>query len=357
MRIIHVENLNQKMKLAKPVYHQDRLLLNTGCDNLQNYKSRLLELGINYIYINDKMSQDIEIPEIINSETRKKGIITIKKTLKNISNNKKINIKEVKLVVKDIIDDILNNQNILVNLSYINDYDSYTFSHSVNVAVLSLILGKNLGYNSKKLLQLGVGALLHDIGKVSIPEEILKKKGKLTDKEFKIIQKHPALGYKNLKIYNQISPLSRTIILHHHEKVNGSGYPKGLKQNQLHEFIRIVTIADVFDALTSDRCYRNKWPIAKAVELLISNSNTEFDADLVNKFIQNIAIYPNGTLVKLSNGQTAIVKEQNNDFPTRPVIKIVKDKLGNELKEYQEINLITQHNITIVSDEGAKKLG
>jgi putative nucleotidyltransferase with HDIG domain len=351
MRLIHVEELKPNMKLAKPIYDdKSNLLINVNCENLHTYKKRLLNLGIKHIYINDRKSRGIEVEEVIDDELRMKYQKVVRKTFANIKQNKKINIDEIKTSISNLVDEILNNNNVLVNLVDIKSTDSYTFQHSVNVATLSILLAKNLNYDRSDLIKIGIGAMLHDIGKLAIPEEILKKPGKLDEEEYAIIQKHPSLGYQNTKTNQQISPLSRIIILYHHEKVDGSGYPDGLIKEDIHEFARIVAVTDVFDALTSDRCYRNRWTTRKAVDFLISKSGVDFDTKFVREFMKHIAIFPNGTTVKLNTGEKAIIKEQNNQAPTRPVIRIITDEEENELEEYKVINLMNQLNLIIEDD-------
>jgi len=338
------------MKLAKPIYYQGNILLNTNCDNLYKYRERLLELEVNNVYIEDKISEDIVINNLISEETRLKGKNIIRRVFTDISNNQNINIIQINNFIEELTQEILNNQKVLINLIDLKSYDSYTFDHSVNVAALSLLIAKSLDYNKQKLIKLGVGAILHDIGKISIPKDILNKKTKLNDNEFKAIKKHPSLGYTSIKNHYEISPLSRIIILSHHEKVDGSGYPKGLIGDEIHEFARIVAITDVFDALTSDRCYRKKWSTNKAIDFLIANANSHFDINILNTFIQKVSLYPNGTLVKLSTGAIAVVKKQNKSFPLRPIIRIIKDDLGNELKEPYILNLLEVKNITIIDE-------
>ena len=351
MRLIHVKNLKPNMNLAKPIYDDDsNLLVNVHCNNLHRYKKRLLNLGIKHIYVNDEKSKDIEVENIIDNNLKVEYQKVIRKTFTNIKQNKQINIGEIKESINSLVDEILDHDNVLVNLVDIKSTDSYTFQHSVNVATLSILLGKNLNYNRDQLVKLGIGAILHDIGKLAIPEEILKKPSKLNSEEYKIIKEHPALGYQNTKKNPNISPVSRVIILYHHEKVDGSGYPDGLVKDDIHEFARIVAITDVFDALTSDRCYRDRWSTHKTVDFLISKCGSSFDTHFVREFMKHIALFPNGTTVMLNTGAKAIIKEQNNEAPTRPIVRVVTDENGKELDEYQEINLMNQLNLIIENE-------
>lgn len=345
MRLVNVENVTPKMTLAKPIYQNGAILLNENCNNLHKYIKRLLKLGIKYVYVNDSLSKDIKINDVIKEETRYESQKIIKETFQSVICDEKILIQKTKNLIENIIEQIFSKQHTMVNLIDIKSFDSYTFSHSVNVAVFSLLLGKLLKFSKSELTKLGIGAILHDIGKILIPENILNKKNKLTEKEYEIIKKHSLLGYNKLKNNCNLNPISRIIALYHHENIDGSGYPKGLKGNEIHKFAKVVSIADVFDALTSNRCYRKRWPIYKALDYLLSNASIKFDYNYVKKFTRKIAVYPNGITVILNNGQKAIVKEQNRDVPTRPVIKIIDDENEGKIKE--ELDLTKKLNLVI----------
>jgi len=346
MRLVPVEDIKPDMELARTIYHNNNILLNIGVKDLYKYKSKLKSIGINYVYIEDRYSEDIEVDYVIKDELREQGQRRIKGFMRDIQFNKAINVRKIKDTVSSIVDDILNNsENVIVNMMDIKNFDDYTFEHSVNVAVYSIILGKALNFNVRDLNKLGVGAILHDIGKILIPPEILFKKDKLNEKEYKIIQEHSRLGYDYIKEAGEISPVSKAAILSHHERLDGSGYPKQSKDKDIHEFAKVVAITDVYDALTSDRAYRKRWPVHEAINYIMSNSDKQFDNYYVNKFIRNLAIYPNGSMVKLSNGNKAIVKEQNANYPTRPVLRVIEDKDGNELIE--EMDLLGNLNVVI----------
>jgi len=342
MRIINVNDLNNDMILAKPIYYKDYILLNKNQKNLAKYKIRLLDLGINYICIYDELSEDIEIDDIISEQTRQKGIKTIRETFNNIKINKDIETENIKDVVNDIIDEIFYSKNTIINMVKLETYDSYTFSHSVNVAILSLLMGKIMNLNKNDLYKLGLGALLHDIGKVFIPEKILKKNDELTEEEYEVVKRHPILGYNYTKENTDIDAVSRAIVLHHHERIDGSGYPEKQKGNETHKFAKLVAVTDVFDALTSNRIYRKQWPVHEAIEYLMANAECKFCYDYVAIFTRSIAVYPNGSMVVLSDGRKGIVRKQNVNFPTRPVINIIKEN-----KRVETINLMDNINIVI----------
>jgi HD-GYP domain-containing protein (c-di-GMP phosphodiesterase class II) len=346
MRLVSINSLKPDMELAEPIKSNGRRLLSAGCSNLNRYKDRLENLGIHYVYIDDEISKDIEVNSVINNKTKDESKKMIKETFKNVSIGKKMDSQAVKDGVTNMVKDIFNNDEVLANLIDLKNDNDYTFGHSINVGAISLVIGKALGYNRKKLIKLGTGACLHDIGKTKIPDEILNKPGKLTDKEYEIMKQHPKLGYDILKKYPNTTATSLAAVVGHHEKVNGKGYPQNKEGNDIYVYGRIVAIADVFDALTSDRCYRDRWPVHKALDLIISEAGEHFDSKLVETFIRNVAAYPNGTIVQLSNGYKAIVKKQNKNFPQRPIVKILEDNNGN--KKSKEINLMNALDITIV---------
>jgi HD-GYP domain-containing protein (c-di-GMP phosphodiesterase class II) len=354
LRLINIENVTDDMTLAKPIFYKDgsKVLLNIGCCNLQKYKDKLIDMGVHYLYINDNKTNEIEVVDAISEQTRLKSRKIVHDVITSITTKRKFNVVKVKETVETMVEDILKSKSILIGLTDIRTNDDYTFSHSVNVAVLSLVLGKVLHYEKDKLVKLGVGALLHDMGKSMIPPEILNKPGKFTDEEFRIMQEHSQLGFDSIKDSWELSPLSKTIVLCHHEKIDGTGYPRRIKGEDIHEFARIVAICDVFDALTADRCYRKKWPVYQAIEFLMAHVETQFDKNLVEKFLKHVATYPNGSSVVLSDGRKGVISAQNEGVPTRPFVKILEED-GRELKGdfCYTINLMNELAVVIIESE------
>lgn len=347
MRLVLTENIKENMELAKAIYENERILLNRGVKDLYKYKEKLLAIGIKHIYIKDRYSYDIEINQTIKDSTRRKGKKIVKQTFNRIKNGfLELDTNELKDVVENITEELVLNEDILLNLVSLKNTSDYTYEHSVNVSVICLALGKILGYSKSELFKLGMGAILHDIGKTLIPKEIINKPGRLTDYEYQVIQNHPKLGFEYLQKINSISPLSRIVVYSHHERVDGSGYPRGLRRKKIHEFARVAAIADVFDALTSDRVYRDRWPTYKAAEYIMNHTEKLFDYQIVKKFLPQISFYPNGSEMILSTGYRAIVKAQNIGFPTRPVLRLIEDDENNEI--VRELDLLKHMNITII---------
>ncbi len=205
----------------------------------------------------------------------------------------------------------------LVNMIDLKVFDDYTYSHSVNVAVLSIIIGVTMGLGRKELTKLGLGALLHDIGKVFIDKDIVNKPGKLTDEEFSSMKMHSKLGYDYVRDRFQLPVKSYVAVLDHHERYDGSGYPNSKKGDEISDFGKMIALADVYDALTSERPYRKALPPSEAMEYIMGNSQVHFDPELVKVFSRKVAPYPVGTLVKLSNGMTGLVVENYEAFCLR----------------------------------------
>jgi len=346
MRLILTENIEDEMSLAKPIYDNGNILLNVGVKNLKKYKNKLIEKGINHIYVEDKYSFDIKINPTIKEKTRRKGKKIISRTFDKVKKGSTdIQFSELNTIIEDIISDFISQKDILNNLVSLKNISDYTFEHSLNVAVLAIVFGKTLKYNQHDLRKLGMGCLLHDIGKMLVPEEILNKPSSLTDYEYTVMKNHPELGFKYLQELDVVSPLSRIVVYAHHEKIDGTGYPRGIRGDKIHEFAKVAAVADVFDALTSERVYRKRWPNHKAVDYMISNTENFFDLNLVKKLMPKIASYPNGTEIILSTGEKGIVKKQNSHFSSRPIVRIFRDPEGKEA-EY-ELNLLDNMNITV----------
>lgn len=350
MRLVNLKNVMAGMTLAKGIYScEGKVLLAEGVKLTGSYIDRLKELSIYEIYIEDEISKDICIRDIIDDQTRIAAKSTICQVIRDLKLKKSFDVYLVNETVNQIVDELLANKNIIINLTDLRSIDDYTFAHSVNVAVISLVIGKTLGYNQLRLRDLGVGALLHDIGKTEIPLSILNKPGKLEPDEIEIMKKHTEYGYEILKEYSNISILSRGIPLMHHERMDGTGYPYGKKGDEIHEFAKIVAIADTYDAMTSNRIYKKKVAPEKAIEYLISTGNYYYDYNIVKLFLNHVAIYPVGTIVRLNTKQKGIVMDNNQYSPTRPIVRILKDQNMDVNCTFKEIDL--QKNLTVFIEE------
>ncbi len=338
------------MILAKGIYScKGKVLLAGGVKLTGGYIDRLKEIGLSEIYIEDGISKDIHIRDIIDDQTRIAAKTTIYQVFRDLKLKKSFDVPLVSEIVNRIVDDLLSNKNIMINLTDLRSLDEYIFAHSVNVAVISIVIGKTLGYNQLQLRDLGIGAILHDIGKTEIPLEILNKPERLEEDEIKIMKKHTELGYEILKRHGNISTLSRGISLMHHERIDGTGYPYGKKGDEIHEFAKIVAIADTYDAMTSNCEYKKKVSPDKAIEYLVSTGDYNFDYNIVKLFLNHVAIYPVGTIVRLNTKQRGIVMDNNQYSPTRPIVRILRDQNPDSNCEFEEIDL--QKKFTVFIEE------
>ena len=349
MRNISLDKVEPGQKNARTIFgDNNKVLLHAGVILKTEYIERLRLAGIDEIYIDDDISSEIQPKDVICDKTRQDAKKLAKSLMEGHAFCNSNDMMHVKAMVDKIIENLLSNEDILLNLYEIKTVDDYTFSHCVNVCIYSLIIGISLGYNMNRLKDLGVGAILHDIGKLAVPNKLLKKPAELDEKEFEEIKLHTKSGYEILKHHNGIGLLSSYIALNHHERYDGSGYPGGLKGEDIHECARIVAIADVYDALTSDRVYRQKIKPHFVVEYLTNIRASHFDAELVKHFLRYIALYPLGTAVILSTNEIALVVRINRHLPTRPVVKIIYDATGNKLENIQLIDISKNTEVSIV---------
>lgn len=337
------------MKVARTIYDSDgRALLTAGMVLNERYIERLKELGIGSIYIKDELFDSVaEIKDVVSEQTRLETLRLVKNSFNALERNRHLNVRAVRSVVDGLIDEILANRDILINLVDIRTYDDYTFQHSVNVCILSLMTAITLGYNQLRLKELGIGALLHDIGKIRIDKAVLNKQGDLSSEEYEEVKRHAEYGFDILRSYDEIPLLSAHIAFQHHERWDGKGYPRGLAQTNIHEYARIVAVADVYDALLADRPYRPAYSISQAVTIVSRMASVYFEPRCVAALISNIALFPLGSVVMLSSGDTALVVDVNKNAPTRPVVRVIFDPAGRKLSEPREVDLTKFSSIYI----------
>ena len=280
-----------------------------------------------------------DVPLLVSEATQKAAIEAVHNVIHNMQQGKPIDSGEAQDVVDDMVMEMMGNKDAMVNLIDIKTFDDYTFSHSVNVCALSVLIGVEMGLPAKLIKNYGVGALLHDVGKVEIQDEILNKTGALTDEEFLEMKQHPTFSRKILMQDKKISEISINIAYQHHEKVNGRGYPQGLAKNNIEFFARVAAIADVYDALTSDRIYRPKMEPYKAMKIILSGNGTHFDPDIVNVFVKHMSVYPVESIVKLSSSEIGIVIKANVSTLIAPIVRLLYDANGVKIHGKEEIDL------------------
>ncbi len=228
-------------------------------------------------------------------------------------------------LVDDVIQSVARNRDALVSFSKLRSYDEYTFTHCINVAVIAVAFGQFLGLIPERLKPLGLSGLFHDLGKARIPPAVLNKPDKLTDEEFEIIKAHPLRSYQMLKEQQAVGPDVLRGIVEHHEKFNGKGYPRGLSGDQISLFGRILALADIYDAITSRRVYKESISPSKSLKIMFGMRDQTFATGLLTSFIKFLGVYPVGSLVRLSDGTCGVVCESNPYRAHEPVVKVAFD--------------------------------
>lgn len=349
MQRISVEKIEQGMILAKSIYSASgHLLLAEGTELNNVLQKRLLSLGIYSVFIDTDYDSIAPMPDTISEKTRLEAITNVQKCFKQYSLTQEVNTKKVMESVNKIINEVISDKEAVIQLAEVRNHDDYTFQHSTNVCVMAVMLGRAVGYNINDLKKIGIGALLHDLGKIRVPQKIINKPDRLTKDEMSCIKIHPQAGFDILRKSSDFSLLSAHIALDHHEKFDGSGYPHGIKGDEIHEFARITSICDVYDALTSDRPYRKGMPANQAYDTLLAGSGSQFDPEFLRMFVQRIAIYPVGGFVELSTGDIAVVTKITAGIPWRPCVMPVIDASKQKILQWEEINLARVFNITVI---------
>lgn len=349
MHKLPIKYLRPGMIVAQGIYHTNGLfLLTKGTRLTDEYIKRLKILGIATLYVTSS-DVSLKIPppsDVIKEKTRLRAIKDVFDTFKNYQLKNRLDVELLDSTVTSIIHDLSDSKNKLAQISDIRLHDNYTFSHSVNVAVLATMLGKQLNLSKNHLCELTLGALLHDIGKIKISNAILNKPSILSPAEAAIIQQHPNYGYDILSADNKFSDNVMRICQEHHEKFDGTGYPNKLTGEKIHKFAKIVAVADVYDALTSERSYKKAYLPYLAYNLMVKCSSGHFDPNLLELFFKKIAIYPVGTILKLSTGY-AIVKKVPIANSLFPIVVQFADNNKQRLKKHTVIALYKNPQIRI----------
>lgn len=342
-RLVRTRQLQPGMKIDQAVVDKSgRNLVQRG-SILDNYViDSLLKMGVMMVYIQSGEETAGDIEKNISPQARKQieRLHTDDRSKVELSDSVKTRVaegiqfiysntesKELADTTNNIASNLMNAINstdaIAVDISALKTSDEYTFKHSVDVATMSMVLAKQQGLSQKQIYEIGVAGLLHDIGKTKIPLDILNKPARLTDEEFAVMKQHPVFGYRMIKGRDEFSNEICMAVLQHHEKMNSKGYPVGFPSDKITQYARILTIADIYDALVTERPYKSAFSQREAVEMIMSMTG-ELDLTAMKSFLESMILYPVDSIVELSNGEKAKVVKNNPHYILRPTVVGIK---------------------------------
>ena len=351
-KYMRTRQLKPGMKIDQVVVDRmGRNLIVRGAELDEYIIDSLLKMGIMAVYIQDG-EYEPEDPEKIASPAAKKQIEKLRtedrsKVALSDSVRQRVsegiqymysNTKDPQLasttnsIASDLMDAIQNNDAVAIDINALKTSDEYTFKHSVDVATISMLLAKTLGLSSQQIYEIGVAGLMHDLGKTMIPLEILNKPGRLDDKEFEVMKQHPVFGYRIVKSHQEFNESVALAVLQHHEKINGKGYPLGANAQQINPYAKILSVADIYDALVTERPYKSAFSQRDAVEMIMSMT-AELDMNAMNAFLQSMILYPVDSIVELSNGEKARVVKNHPHYILRPTVVALKSGKVYDLGE------------------------
>lgn len=319
--------------------------LKTVCENvyIDIEKSRMVGAATNRKTAPDRriytLAASFEDEIHTANEIRESTRLTVDQLFDDVAHGRMIDMASIKRLMHDTVDGVLRNPDAYVCLTQLKQRDEYTAQHSINVSVLALTLARHLGLNRDDMETLGVAALLHDIGKIKTPLEVLNKPDRLTSDEFDIMKQHPLIGRQMLENRYQLPSHIADVAFSHHERISGEGYPRGLKTDEISVFSKMVAIVDVYDAITSDRCYHDGMSPTQALTNMYNWRLTDFDGELLEQFIQCVGIYPVGTVVELTSGEVGLVISVNPESRLKPKVNVLLDREKQPIFPHRVVDL------------------
>lgn len=349
MRRIKTKKIKGHEILAKDIYSSGGIILiSEGTILKPEYIQKLLELKITDVFVEDEISRDIQVQDITEERISEQYFEALRKMLGQFSFCSMEELEQLSGMAMDIMEEVLLQGEIIYTVSNVRDYSQSIYEHSLNVASLAILIAVRAGYSREKIKEIAMGALLHDIGFSNVKEDykevILEEVNENIQKE---IKRHVVYGYIELEQQEWLSPVSKEIILYHHERLDRSGYPFHMPENKLKKQVRLVSICDAFDSMVYGNLEKRR-KVHEALDEIVSESGTKFDFELVNLFIRSVAPYPTGCLVSLNNGEFGMVLRQNIVVPTRPLIRIVEQNANGAWIRKEEKDLSEELTLFII---------
>jgi HD-GYP domain-containing protein (c-di-GMP phosphodiesterase class II) len=349
MRIISLDSVKGNELLAKDIItSSESVLMTAGTVVKMEYVKRLKYLNIDYIYVEDDIAQGVSLTTSLELQIKDQFEEAMRNILLKYSYHNDTELEDIKLVADEIIFDIMKEPEVIYNLSSIREKSDSTYSHSLNVCALSVILALKLKVSKTKIREIAIGCLLHDIGFTYMAMDYHNlNMDTCSERELKEIKKHIIYGYSTVEKMEWLTQTSKDIIISHHERLDGSGYPFHLKKDHIKIGSKIAAVCDEFDS----KVYGNlttKMKVHEAIDYIVSQASVLFDLTVVKAFIDSVAAYPTGALVMTNHDEMGIVLRQSPQCPTRPVIRIIRNKDGEKPEQWTEKDLTKELTLFIV---------
>ena len=343
MRRVTVKYARRGMILGAPVYDNFGTMLIDGFIRLDDDCIKILnDNSVKEIMLDDWRVADVPVTPVFPPELEGKLANTLRRLIVENGGKKKVdssNIEQVSVAINAMVSELILGSTGEINVSGCASQEDYNYIQPVKTTTLSLIMGHRLGYSKADLANLGLAAILKDIGYITIPPELLHKPDLMSEKELLKIRQHPMIGYEILSQHNNTSGEVANAVLQHHERWDGSGYPYGLKGEDISRFSQIIAITDTFTALLSDRPGRRTYMPHETVEYVMAYSGEHFSPDLIELFVRNVPCYASGLTIELNTGEMGIISSPNLGFIGRPVVRICYDHEVGTVRKYYDINL------------------
>lgn len=350
LRLVSIHQCDEGLVLAKPIFDQNcRVLLNEGSVLTQSFIQRLIDKNVHHIYVKSELTENVEVNDNISPTLRFEAVQRLSEVFSTLKAGKTGNnntlgrvksIRNLHTVFEEIMKEMYASKNLVNLLSHMQSTVDVIFEHSINTSLYALSMGKQLGLKEKELHILGLGALFHDIGKLELEGSTAGNSNK-AEQDWR---KHPELGFEALRKESDLHLLVAHCAYQHHENVDGTGFPRGIKDKEIHLFAKIISVAEAFDYLISTKFMLPH----EAMEVIVGRTYTRYDNSVVEAFKNAVAIYPIGVTVVLNTGETAVVIANNKMHPQRPTIRVFKDRYGRKLNQFFSIDLMTSLNTMIV---------